>query len=193
MRTVALADLAARVRTATPRLGRTRLVCVDGPAGSGKTTFADQLAAELGAPVVHLDDLYEGWTLEGVTRRLAEWVLEPVAAGRDAVFPAYDWARAEFATPTTVPAGEVLVVEGCGCGARGLADRVSLLVWVQAPPGVCARRWAARGGAQMAAFQPAWAAAEAEVFAREDTRGRADLAVDGDPPAPPPAGSWALL
>ena len=39
------AALAERVRAAPPRLGGTRLVCVDGPAGSGKTTFAARLAA----------------------------------------------------------------------------------------------------------------------------------------------------
>lgn len=187
------ADLAHRVRTAPPRLGCTRLVGVDGPAGSGKTTFAGRLAAELDAPVVHLDDLYEGWTLAGVTERLTGWVLDPVAAGRDAVFPAYDWAQGRFATPTTVPAAGVLVVEGCGAGARALAGRLSLLVWVQAPPAVCARRWRDRDGAQMAACQPAWAREEAAVFARENTWARADVAVDGDPAVVPPAGRFALL
>ncbi len=113
-----LADLADRVRAAPARLGGTRLVAVDGPAGSGKTTLAGRLAAELGAPVVHLDDLYAGWTLDGVVERLTGWVLEPVAAGRDAVFDAYDWHAGAFRVPTTVPAGPVLVVEGCGSGAR---------------------------------------------------------------------------
>ena len=185
-------ELAERVRASPARLGGTRLVVVDGPAGSGKTTFAGRLAAELdGAPVVHLDDLYDGWTLDGVTDRLRAWVLAPVAAGRAARFDAYDWAAGAFAVPTTVPAGDVLVVEGCGAAARSLDDVVSLRVWVGAPPEVCARRWAQRGGAAMAAHQPAWALAEAAVFSREDTRARADLRVDGAPPEPPSPGSFA--
>lgn len=182
-------DLADRVRSAPPRLGGTRLVLVDGPAGSGKTTFAGHLAAVLGdAPVVHLDDLYDGWTLDGVVERLREQVLDPVAAGHDARFDAYDWASGAFRVPTTVPAGEVLVVEGCGSGARALDDVRGLLVWVEAPPATCAQRWAARGGAAMTAFQPAWAAEEAAVFAREGTRARADLRVDGA--GSPPAGAF---
>ena len=188
------ADLAARVRAAPPRLGGTRLVAVDGPAGSGKTTFAGHLATALGqAPLVHLDDLYDGWTLDGVVERLRTQVLDPVAAGRDARFDAYDWAAGAFAVPTTVPARDVLVVEGCGSGARALDDVRVLLVWVEAPPDVCAQRWAARGGAAMTAFQPAWAAAEAAVFAREGTRARADVRVDGAPARPPGPGGFTRV
>ncbi|MBJ7451459.1 MAG: uridine kinase, partial [Blastococcus sp.] len=60
-----IAAVAAGIMAAGPRLGGTRLVCVDGPAGSGKTTFAGRLAAALGddAELVHMDDLYAGWTL----------------------------------------------------------------------------------------------------------------------------------
>ena len=47
-----LADLAARVRAGEPRLGGTRLVCIDGPAGSGKTTLTARLAAALGDDAV---------------------------------------------------------------------------------------------------------------------------------------------
>jgi ribose 1,5-bisphosphokinase PhnN len=190
---VRFAELADRVRSSPARLGGTRLVVVDGPAGSGKTTFADRLAAELDdAPVIHLDDLYAGWTLDGVVDRLRDQVLEPLAAGRAARFLAYDWAAGEFAVPTTVPVAGVLVVEGCGAAARAVDDVVSIRVWVQAPPEVCAERWAARGGAAMTAFQPDWARAEAVVFAREDTRAWADVRVDGAPATPPPPGSFAL-
>jgi len=41
------ADLARSVLAARPGLGPVRLVAVDGPAGSGKTTFAGRLAAAL--------------------------------------------------------------------------------------------------------------------------------------------------
>ena len=56
------AALAEQVRAAPAKLGRTRLVCIDGPAGAGKTTFAARLADALvpDAVVLHMDDLYDG-------------------------------------------------------------------------------------------------------------------------------------
>src|SRR4030095_996439 len=53
---LALDTLLDRILAAPARLGGTRLVCVDGPAGSGKTTFGRRLAAAPDAPVVQLGD-----------------------------------------------------------------------------------------------------------------------------------------
>src|SRR4051812_4977918 len=57
------AGIATAALEALPRCGAVRLVCVDGPAGSGKTTLAAGIEAELSltgaaCTVVHLDDLY---------------------------------------------------------------------------------------------------------------------------------------
>ncbi len=56
-----------RVLTGPSTLGPGRLVCIDGPAGSGKTTLA--AAVESAAPdayVVHSDELLEGETFSAV-------------------------------------------------------------------------------------------------------------------------------
>ncbi len=45
----------------------------------------------------------------------------------------------------------------------------------------------------MTAFQPAWARAEAAVFAREGTRERADVRVDGAPGHDPGPDGVAVL
>ena len=54
------AELGARLATTGPRLGRTRLIGLDGRSGSGKTWLAGRLARAVDAPVIHLDDLYPG-------------------------------------------------------------------------------------------------------------------------------------
>ena len=86
--------LAARIRALPVRAGATRVVAVDGPAGSGKTSFAAQLADALDAPVVHLDDLCPGWDgLPEVAPRLQEWNLIPLAEHRPARYRTYNWTR----------------------------------------------------------------------------------------------------
>ncbi|MCW2700652.1 MAG: Uridine kinase [Blastococcus sp.] len=174
--------LAAALLAAPPALGSTRLICVDGPAGSGKTTFAGRLQDALGnrTPVVHMDDLYAGWTLTGAVPRLAAGVLRPLAAGRPGAYHPYDWAAGAFsADAVLVPPAPVVIVEGCGCGARALARWTTLLVWVEAPPTLRLARGLARDGAELAAHWRRWQQSEARAFAAENTRARAGLRVDG--------------
>jgi uridine kinase len=188
------AALAVRVRAAAPRLGSTRLVCVDGPAGSGKTTLAGGLATELGAPVVHMDDLYAGWTLTGAFARLAAGVLRPLAEGRAGSFHRYDWAAGRFADePVAVPVPRVLVVEGCGSSPRSLDPWTTLRVWLEAPAPLRLSRGLARDGADQAMYWCRWQEYEARHFAAEGTRDRADVRIDGASPVPLPDGSFAVL
>jgi uridine kinase len=177
--------LAGRVRATAPRLGRTRLVCVDGPAGSGKTTLAGRLAGLLDAPVVHMDDLYAGWTLTGAFARLAAGVLRPLAAGLPGAYPRFDWTAGRFSpSPTAVPPADVLVVEGCGSCPRAADPWAVLRIWVEAPPEVRLARGLARDGATLAPEWRRWQLTEAAAFAAEETRGRADVRVDGTVSSP---------
>jgi uridine kinase len=181
------AGLAAHVRAAPPRLGAVRLVCVDGPAGSGKTTFAARLTEALGAgaALVHLEDLYAGWSLAGAVARLSAGVLRPLAEGRPGSHFRYDWAAGRFADePVAVPVPEVLVVEGCGSCARALDPWTTLRIWVEAPAPLRLSRGLARDGADLAAHWHRWQESEARHFAAEDTRARADVRVDGAAAAP---------
>jgi uridine kinase len=174
--------LAEQLRAAPARLGAVRLVCVDGPAGSGKTTFAGRLAAALGTGtgLVHMDDLYAGWTLTGAAARLAAGVLRPLAAGRPGAYHRYDWAARRFAPAlTAVPVPDVLVVEGCGSSPAHLDPWTTLRVWVEAPAELRLARGLARDGAEHEADWRAWQRREAVWFAADRTRERAQLIVDG--------------
>ena len=183
-----VAGLAARVRSAPPRLGRTRLVCVDGPAGSGKTTLAGRLAAGLGpgAAVLHMDDLYAGWTMTGAFARLAAAVLRPLAESRPGAYLRYDWRAGRFAaTPTAVPVPAVLVVEGCGSCPRDIDPWATLRIWIEAPAQVRLARGVARDGAALEAHWLRWQRTEALAFHVQGTRERADVVLDGTAPLPP--------
>jgi uridine kinase len=177
-----LPDLAARVRAGKARLGRTRLVCIDGPAGSGKTTLAGRLATALGSgtAVVHMDDLFPGWTLTGGVDRLVAGVLEPLAEERPGTHPRYDWDAGRFLPDLVpVPVPEVLIVEGCGSSPRRVDPWVTLRIWVEAPKALRTARGIQRDGVALTDRWREWQALEAAVFAAEDTRARADLRVDG--------------
>lgn len=174
------ATLAARVRAAPPRLGRTRLVCVDGPAGSGKTTLGGALGRELDAQVVHLDDLYEGWGgLPGMPANLRAWVLEPLAERRDGAYRRWDWDRGAWAEWHEVPAVDALVVEGVGAAQAGVRELAVLAVWVDAPWELRLRRGVERDGEAMRGEWERWQEAESAHFAVDRTRDHCDVVVDG--------------
>ena len=171
----AVAAVAGALRR-VPRTGRTCVVAVDGRSGAGKTSLATALRAALGAAVVALEDLYGGWDgLERGIDLLVSEVLEPIAHGRAARVPRYDWTAAVWDTPWTLEPPEVLIVEGVGAGARRAAAYESVLVWMETPASVRKRRALDRDGETFAPNWDAWAAQEDAMLARERTPDRADL------------------
>lgn len=185
-----LAAVVQQVHDGVPRLPgpgasapwrTTRLVCVDGPAGSGKTTLATQLAVELVCQVVHMDDLYEGWEAgpDGGAARLRSWVLDPLAAGSAGEYRRFDWEAGTYAEAHTVPPAPFLVVEGCGAAARQVDPWAVLRIWVEAGDEERLRRGLARDGAAARPHWLRWMADEAAHYAAEQTRARADVHLDG--------------
>jgi uridine kinase len=168
--------IGAALREAPARAGRTRVVAVDGRSGAGKTRFAEALRGELGAPVVSLEDFYGGWDgLERGIGVLVSEVLEPLAAGRAARVPRYDWTARAWAEPALLKPPDALIVEGVGAGARQAAAFESLLVWLEAPAVVRKKRALDRDGETFAPHWDTWAAQEDAMLARERTPERADL------------------
>lgn len=162
-----------------PTLGAGRLIAVDGPAGSGKTTLATAVFETFpGCRVVHMDDLYDGWSgLPRVADQL-DTLLRPLAEGRPGTYRRYDWDAGRYAETVVVDPVDLLVLEGVGSGSAAHADLVTVLVWVTAPEALRLERGLARDGS---AYEPQWRQwllDEAAHFARERTRDRADLVVE---------------
>lgn len=173
-----LAAIVGLVDASEPRCGATRLVAIDGPSSSGKTTLARDVAAELAAPTVHMDDLYPGWEgLREATALVAAWIVEPLRSGRPARYRRWDWKSSRYAEWVQLPAADVVVLEGCGSGARPGADALSALVWVEADEAVRYVRGMSRDQG-FAPFWDLWAAQERELFVADGTRQRADLVID---------------
>lgn len=178
------AGLVAAILARPARLRGVRLVTIDGPAGSGKTTLAAALADALRArevrvETVHLDDLYEGWDGldERLTGRLAAWLVGPLRVGEPVRHRVYDWQAGQFGGWREVPFAEVLLVDGAGAGQPVLAGVASLRIWVEAPPATCRQRGLARGGVGVVEHWDAWSRREAEHFAVSQARAGADVLV----------------
>lgn len=165
-----------------PGAGRTRVVAVDGPSGAGKTSFARVLAERAARrrgptpPLVQMDEIYPGWDgLAQAVPLLVGKVLEPLAQGYPAAFRRWDWEAGRWGTLVAVPLGDLVIVEGVGCGSRAARPFLGALVWVEAAPQVRLARGLARDGEAYRPHWERWAEQEQALFAAEGTRERADL------------------
>lgn len=165
-------------------MGTVRLVCVDGPAGSGKTTLGRALVAAAradgrSAHLLHMDDQYEGWRgLDGAAARYADGVVVPLSAGRAGAYRRFDWVADAWAEEHAVPVVDLLVVEGVGSGDPALATSATTLVWVRAAPLRRLVRGLRRDGWRSLRPWLGWMLREHHQHRRYRTRARADLRVD---------------
>jgi uridine kinase len=175
--------LAEHVSRSPAQLRGSRVVCIDGRAGAGKTTLAAELADVLGpvGPVttVHMDDLYEGWSgLPTVVDQLIDQVLDPWIAGEPGRLAAWDWHRSSRRGPVAVELTPVVLLEGVGSWSRRIGDAVSTLVWVECDEPTRRSRAVLRDPGVLDLRWDTWAADERLVHEREQTHNRADVVVD---------------
>ncbi len=159
-------------------LGSGHLICIDGPAGSGKTTLAKSIAVRMStAQVVHCDEMLEGWRgLPGLADSISA-LLEPLALEGRGTWRRWDWSADCWAETRSVEPGGLLVLDGVGCWSPQIAHLVTMLVWVEAPSTVRLTRGLARDGEQMHAQWLQWRRDEDRLFSRLNTRSHADLSV----------------
>ena len=187
------AALAERIRHLPARLGPVRLVAVDGPSASGKTSFAARLARAAGARTVHTDDLLDGWddqfTFWG---RLEEQVLAPLRQGQPARYRRYLWHRRRFGgVEVTVAPEGIVVLEGVSAARAAIRPEATLTVFVTAAAGLRWERAVARhvetpraeapDRIAVRAYLERLRAAEDRHFAADRAAALVDLLVDGSP------------
>lgn len=171
-------DIVALIHERQPACGSTTVVAVDGQSGSGKTTFADQLADAAGAVVLHLEDLYPGWHgLAATPPMVARGILDAIAVDRIGTAARWDWVNDRPGDTLRVRPTPLLILDGVGSGAAVIRPFLSLLIWVEAPTDVRKQRALARDGGVYAPYWDIWAAQEATHFRAEETRRHADVVV----------------
>ena len=178
-------ELLKLVETTTPQ----PVLIIDGRAGAGKSTLAQVVTdrffklGESKPALVHLDDLYPGWSgLQAGAMYALHNVLMPVARGEAASWQLWDWEagrRGRSGEPgdgwREFRGGTPLIVEGCGALNRLSREVANLTVWLEVPEGVRRERWRQRDGERFDEYWPTWAAQEDEVLQQERPMQLADF------------------
>lgn len=180
----AITAIVDRIHSCKNFTGSARVIAIDGPAGSGKTTLADELCDLLAnCAVIHMDDLYDGWNQDLINelhRRIETQILKPVSLGNEASYKTYDWNLGIFTKTKTIDNPEFLILEGVGAANPKLKQYFALSIWVEAQPTLLLDRLIARDGQQLRDQLVTWQVHETEYFKELDVRSSVDLVVRGD-------------
>ena len=165
-----------------PKCGQSVVITIDGPAGSGKTTLAQELESILEPSyTIHMDDLFEGWqsTLTPtLTGKLSE-ILTTVKLENRIRFTPYSWLESKLAPEIARPAPKYLILEGVGSGQSAIRDFISLALWIEVLPGIGLERVIRRDGMAVAPFMPDFITAQNIHFEKEATKKSADYRLSG--------------
>ena len=106
------------------------IIAIDGAAGSGKTTLAQKLLKDLSdVQVIHMDDLYEGWS-DPLSPKLAERVtsqiFQPFMMQLPVNYQCFNWKLNRFDVMKSIQQSKYLIIEGTQGNAA--QDRKALLV-----------------------------------------------------------------
>ena len=182
-----LSQFKVAIEASSALCGDTKIVTVDGPAGSGKTTLANELSIELAdssspMSVIHLDELYEGW--DGALdvklfERIDSWILAPIRNGLNPKHLKYDWHQSKYASWSEVPRTSIVIIEGVGSGHASLRPSVSQAIWVEADDEILLDRVVKRDGESIRDEMLIWKVREQTYFDLNDVKQAANFQVIG--------------
>lgn len=168
--------------TTTPKI-----VTIDGPAGSGKTYLAHELAGaireqSLTVEVIHMDDLYNGWD-DALTATLSATLSDIIrqSSSLEIAYRVFDWKLNTFGEVKSISTPDVLILEGVGSGQSAIRSSTSLSIWIEVSPELGLKRVLERDGDSVAPFMDQWQFNQNSHFLRENTKSAADYCLDGAP------------
>jgi uridine kinase len=182
-----LSKIQSAIETSSALCGDTKIVTIDGPAGSGKTTLANELSIALSdsfsaMSVIHLDELYEGWNDalgQKLFDRIEAWILAPIRNGLNPKYLKYDWYQGKYASWSEVPLTSVVIIEGVGSGHTSMRQSVSQAIWVEADEDLLLDRVIQRDGESIRDEMLIWKVREQNYFDSNDIKNSAHLKISG--------------
>ena len=151
------------------------IVAIDGRCASGKSSLAQELAAVLGANLIHMDDFFlrphqrsrERLAIPGENidhERFLTEVLLPLREGRAFSYRPFSCSTQRLGDPVSVIPKPVTLIEGSYACHMKLRDHYDLRIFLTVDPTEQMQRIEARNGSYVTAFLDTWIPLEEAYF-----------------------------
>jgi uridine kinase len=180
-----LSELVDKVNESSKKCGQTKIIFIDGPAGSGKTTLAKSLSGLLeNCPIIHMDEIYEGWenALSPKTSQdLVEWIINPLLKNNSIEYIKYDWNIGQRIEKVVINNSKIIIIEGVGSSIFEISKYASLKLWIEVNKETGINRVLTRDGLQIQEQMKTWQSQESKFFIENNSKENSDIWIDGDP------------
>ncbi len=156
------------------------LIAIDGRAGAGKTTLAENLRAKFAnsqsVQVIHMDDLYDGWEnalSEKLTKSL-ERIISAHLSRSPIDIDIFNWHTLCFDSVQHIDPTDLLILEGVGAGQEVVRTAGAPVYWLDIDSEVGIARVLKRDGEQIALHMNKWRELQEFHFLRDKTRENAE-------------------
>jgi len=161
------------------------VIAIDGPAGSGKTTLANQLKSDISLiEIIHLDDLYQGWQdafSQRLTNSVIEQILKPISKKLKFNYEIYDWKSNNFHKSKDVQVNKIYILDGVSSGQSQFRSYLSKIIWLNISDEIGLSRVLSRDGLEILMPMKEFQKAQKLHFARDLTENAADFHYEGVP------------
>lgn len=169
---------------------KSAVIGIDGCCASGKTTLANELAAEFGATVIHMDDFFlppEMRTAERLSQaggnvhyeRFIEEVANGITSGRNYSYRVFSCKEGRFIKTVDVEAGKPIIIEGAYAFHPEIPDVFDLRIFLKTDRETQLKRILARNGADMLeVFKSKWIPLENRYFDAFDIENNCDVVIN---------------
>jgi uridine kinase len=180
-----LSELVDKVNESSNKCGQAKIIIIDGPAGSGKTTLAKSLSRLFEkCPIIHMDEIYEGWEnalLQKTSNDLTDWIINPLLESKTIEFIKYDWNLEKRIEKVVINLPKVLIIEGVGSSSFDISKHACLKLWIEVNKETGINRVLSRDGQQIQEQMKQWQTQESKFFLENNSKEKSDIWIDGDP------------
>lgn len=182
-------NILEKIRDLKPSCGETVFIAIDGHGGSGKSTFAKNLAKLLDASIIETDDFAgienpKNWHISMLKK-----VFKPISTGSEnlQIQPAIWWKGEPQKPMKNIQVKPIMIIEGVASCRKEFEPFLAYKIFIDTKKDTCIARgvkrdqdFTGKDPLELIPIWENWRQKELDFYAADDSKAKADLIIDGN-------------